>query len=303
MTVDQPGSLEDVILDENFPEVDLALRRGRHVHREDERWYAFLSEGQAVLEGFYRRYGCELVHRSDGYFFLLPVTDALGKRHLTVAEMIVGQGLALAYLDPRAVQKGGIITREELLGQLASVMGTDALMSTFNPKRKRPDERVMQRTVRQKVNEALRRLSQLGFVELLDADQLRLPPSLMRFAEPVKGLDAPSEALKQLLERGEVSLGPGDPDGEVSLPPDEDGFGDDGFAEDGSLAGEGAAEAPELTETQAFAEEELAQAEELTSAEEVLPDPEALRAAAANAARISLEDLDLDWDKMSDEEA
>jgi chromosome partition protein MukE len=74
----------------------------------------------------------------------------------------------------------------------------------------------MQRTVRQKVNEALRRLSQLGFVQLLEGDQLRLPPSLMRFAEPVKGLDAPSEALKQLLERGEVSLGPGAADADAS---------------------------------------------------------------------------------------
>lgn len=316
MSVEQPGSLEDVVLDENFPEVDLALRRGRHVHRDDERWYAFLSEGQAVLEGFYRRYGCELVHRSDGYFFLLPVTDALGKRHLTVAEMIVGQGLALAYLDPRAVQKGGVITREELLGQLASVMGTDALMNTFNPKRKRPDERVMQRTVRQKVSEALRRLSQLGFVELLDGEQLRLPPSLMRFAEPVKGLDAPSEALKQLLERGEVSLGPGDPDGETSLPVDEDSLHDGAFAEGGSSDAEDATETGEFSEVDGFAGgeelaeeeelaggEELAAEEELDEEEEAPPDAEALREAAANAARVSLEDLDLDWDKMSDEEA
>jgi chromosome partition protein MukE len=200
--------LEEVIADESFPEVDLALRRGRHVHQGDERWYDFLVEAQPFLEAFYRRYGCELEQRSDGYFFLLPVTDGLGKRHLGVPEMIVGQGLALCFLDPRSVQSGGVVAREELLNQLAAVMGTDALMNTLNPKRKRADERVMQRTVRQKVNEALRRLSQLGFVELLDGDQLRLWPSLMRFAEPVRGLDAPSEALKRLLERGEVSLVP-----------------------------------------------------------------------------------------------
>jgi chromosome partition protein MukE len=202
--------LEDAILDDCFPEVDLALRRGRHIHKGDERWFRFLSEAQPLLEPFYQRYGCELAQRSDGYFFLLPVSDGLGKRHLGVPEMIVGQGLALCYLDPQSVQSGGVVTREELLNQLAAVMGTDALMHTLNPKRKRVDERVMQRTVRQKVNEALRRLSLLGFVELIDAEQLRLAPSLMRFAEPVRGLDAPSEALKRLIERGEVSLGPGD---------------------------------------------------------------------------------------------
>jgi chromosome partition protein MukE len=202
--------LEDVITDESFPEVDLALRRGRHIHKGDERWYEFLTDAQSFLETFYRRYGCELEQRSDGYFFLLPLTDGLGKRHLGVPEMIVGQGLALCFLDPSSVQSGGVITREELLNQLASVMGTDALMQTLNPKRKRADERVMQRTVRLKVAEALRKLAQLGFVELVDAEQLRLWPSLMRFAEPVRGLDAPSEALKRLIERGEVSLGPGD---------------------------------------------------------------------------------------------
>lgn len=202
--------LEDVVTDESFPEVDLALRRGRHIHKGDERWYEFLNDALPHLETFYRRYGCELEQRSDGYFFLLPLTDGLGKRHLGVPEMIVGQGLALCFLDPSSVQSGGVITREELLNQLASVMGTDALMQTLNPKRKRADERVMQRTVRLKVAEALRKLAQLGFVELVDAEQLRLWPSLMRFAEPVRGLDAPSEALKRLIERGEVSLGPGD---------------------------------------------------------------------------------------------
>jgi len=211
------SELGDVVRDEHFPAVDLSLRRGRHIHRDDTDWYAFLLEAQVLLEEFYRRYGCELVHRSDGYFFLLPVSDSLGKRHLSVAEMIVGQGLALAYLDPGTVQNGGVVTREELLGQLATVMGTDALMRALNPKRKKPDERLMQRTVRQKVVEALRRLSQLGFVELLEGDRLRLPPSLLRFAEPVRGLEAPSEALAQMLQRGEVQLGPGDADGEDTL--------------------------------------------------------------------------------------
>jgi chromosome partition protein MukE len=200
-------TLEDVIADESFPEVDLALRRGRHVHKGDERWYELLVDAQALLEPFYQRYGCSLEQRADGYFFLVPQTDALGKRQLGVAEMIVGQGLALCLLDPRSVESGGVVAREELLNQLASVMGTDALMRTLNPTRKRMDERMMQRTVRLKVNQALGRLAQLGFVTLLEGEQLRMWPSLMRFAEAVRGLEAPSEALRRLIEKGEVSLG------------------------------------------------------------------------------------------------
>jgi chromosome partition protein MukE len=210
------SNLGDVVLDASFPEVDLALRRGHHVHKGEERWYAFLSDAQALLEPLYQRYGYELVHRSDGYFFLLPVSDGLGKRALSVPEMIVGQGLALAYLDPRALEKGGVISREELINQLAAALGSDALLQVLSPKRKRQDDRVRERNARLKVADAARRLAQLGFVELLEGEQLRLCPSLMRFAEPVRGLAAPAEALRQLLARGEVSLGPGDTEAEDS---------------------------------------------------------------------------------------
>lgn len=201
------SQIGDVVVDESFPAVDLALRRGRHIHKGDERWYAFLFDAQALLEHFYGRYGYELVHRSDGYFFLLPANEALGKRQLSVPEMIVGQGLALAYLEPSRLEKGGILTREELINQLAATMGTDALLQALAPQKKRPDERVAQRNARNKVAEALRRLEQLGFVELLTGEELRLAPSLLRFAEPVRGLEAPSEALRKLIERGEASLG------------------------------------------------------------------------------------------------
>lgn len=201
------SQIGDVVADESFPAVDLALRRGRHIHKGDESWYAFLFDAQPLLEQFYGRYGYELIHRSDGYFFLLPANESLGKRQLSVPEMIVGQGLALAWLEPSRLEKGGIISREELLNQLASAMGADALLRTLAPQKKRPDERVAQRNARNKIAEALRRLEQLGFVELLDAEQLRLAPSLLRFAEPVRGLEAPSEALRKLIERGEVSLG------------------------------------------------------------------------------------------------
>src|SRR5687767_10921149 len=96
--------LEDVVLDEVFPDVDLALRRGRHLDRDDASWYSFLVDAQAQLEAFYRRFGCELVHKSDGYFYLLPTSDKLGRRHLSQAEMLVGQALTLLYLDPHTVQ-------------------------------------------------------------------------------------------------------------------------------------------------------------------------------------------------------
>jgi chromosome partition protein MukE len=198
--------LQDVVADPDFPSLDLALRRGRHVDREDSAWYALLLDAQEQLEAFYRRYGCELIYKNDGYFFLLPTTDQLPRRQLSTLDMVVGQALALLYLDPASVERGGLVTREQVIEQLVTVLGSDALMAAFLPKRKRQDEQVAQRMVRSKIAEALRRLAQLGFAEQLADDQLRLRPALLRFADPVRGLAEPSAALAQLVARAEVAL-------------------------------------------------------------------------------------------------
>lgn len=217
MTDSRYLALGDVVSDELFPDVDLALRRGRHIDREDLLWYTFLTDAQALLEAFYRRFGCELVHPADGYFYLLPTSDRLGRRHLSVPEMLVGQALTLLYLDPATLQHGGVIKRGDALSHLAAVMGSEALMRAFNPKRKRLDERVAQEAVRGKFAEAARRLAALGFIELLDDDNLRLRAGLLRFAEPVRGRGSPAEALERLVARGEVVLGDGgDPESDES---------------------------------------------------------------------------------------
>lgn len=204
-------SLYEVILDADFPELDLALRRGRHVDRDDIAWYELLSNAQEHFEAFYRRYHCELIHKSDGYFYLLPTGNQLSRRQLSPGDMLVGQALALLYLDPVTVERSGRVTAEDLIAQLVGVLGSDALIRAFNPKRKRYDERVAQKTVRSAVAQATRRLAQLGFVELADGDQLRLRAALLRFAEPVRGMSAPAEALAKLVAQGEVALEPDAP--------------------------------------------------------------------------------------------
>lgn len=197
--------LQDVILDPSFPELDLALRRGAHIDRDDLALYTLLTDAQDHLEALYRRYGCELVHKPDGYFYLLPTGEKLSRRQLGAGDMLVGQALALMYLDPATVEHGGRTTTEEVVAQLVVVLGSDALIRAFNPKRKRYDERVAQKTVRTKVAEGIRHLAALGFVDL-DGDAVRLRPALLRFAEPVRGMSAPAEALAKLVASGEVTL-------------------------------------------------------------------------------------------------
>ena len=199
------ASLEEVVQDLMFPAVDVALRRGRHIDREDGDWYAFITDAQDHLEQLYRRYGCELVTQSDGYFYLLPTGDQLSRRHLSAGEMLVGQTLALQYLDPSTIQSGGVVTREQLLSRLAGLVGDRELAKALEPRRKRfDDERIVHEIIRKRVAEGTRRLATLGFIEILDEDHLRLRSPLLRFADPVRGLSDASVAMERLIAKGEI---------------------------------------------------------------------------------------------------
>jgi chromosome partition protein MukE len=76
--------------------------------------------------------------------------------------------------------------------------------------------------VRTKVGDALRRLAELGFVDVLDDTRLRLRPALMRFAEPVRGLGDRSAALERLVRVGEVALDDGEQASEEDASLDEE---------------------------------------------------------------------------------
>lgn len=208
MTSSRFTTLADAVEDAAFPDVDLALRRGRHIHRDEGEHYLFLRDAQAVLEPFYRRYDCELVERSDGYFYLLPSGDRLGRRHLSAGEMLVGQALTLLFLDPATVRDGGVVTRDQVLGHMASAVGPQALMRAFHPTKKRYDERVAAEAVRTRVSEALRRLATLGFVDVGDEGRVRLHASLLRFADPVRGDASPEVELARLVAAGELIVDP-----------------------------------------------------------------------------------------------
>ncbi|MEJ7599826.1 MAG: chromosome partition protein MukE [Kofleriaceae bacterium] len=206
MTARRYTELQEVVLDPSFPDLDLALRRGRHIDREDFAWYTLLTDAQEPLETFYRRYGCELVHKTDGYYYLLPTGEKLSRRQLAPGDMLVGQALALMYLDPSTIERGGRVTTEDVVAQLAVVLGAEALVRAFHTKKKRYDERVAQKAVRTKVADGIRHLEALGFVEVGDESQLRLRPALLRFAEPVRGLGQPAAALAKLVADGEIAL-------------------------------------------------------------------------------------------------
>jgi len=220
---DRHSSLADVIGDPVFPDVDLALRRGRHIDREDGDWYQFLTDALDHLEPLYRRYGCELVAQADGYFFLRPTGKQFRVRRLSGGEMLVGQALALHYLDPSTLQSGGVITQEQVLARLSNLISDAALADALNPKKKHNSERVIQETIRTKVSSAIHRLIKLGFIDKVEQDRVRLRASLLRFADPVRGLEQRDRALERLIASGDIVL----PESEAGEPDDDDDHHDE----------------------------------------------------------------------------
>ena len=198
--------LEEVVLDPLFAEVDIDLRQGRHVNQHETDRYGFLRDAQAHLEPFYRQYDCELRRATEGFFYLVPTGGRLGRRRLTLAEMLVGQVLCVLRFDPANVESSGVITNEQVVRRLAALVGEERLMAVLNPRRKRHDDRVAQENVRDEVEKALRGLAGLGFVDAVNAGQIRLCPSLLRFAGPVHGLEDRAQALERLISEGEITL-------------------------------------------------------------------------------------------------
>lgn len=198
-------SLQAVIEDVLFPQVDLSLRAGRHIDQDDFAAYAFLSEGQAALETFYRRYGWDLIRSTEGFFYLRPTSTKLRRRRLGIAEMLVGQSLAYLFLDPATLEAAGVVSRTQVFEILVNLVGEERLKLALFPRRRRRDQRTEDVQVRQEFDRALRTLQSLGFIDFVD-EQVRLRQPLMRFVEVVKGLSDPRESLARLVAHGEAEL-------------------------------------------------------------------------------------------------
>ncbi len=211
MTLNIFSSLESVLNDDLFPEVDVGLRSGRHYNLDgDVREYEFIQAAEEWLQGFYTRYGCRLAHGAEGYFYLLPDGALLGQKRLTAAEMLVGQTLALMRMDPAHLSRYGRIAEEKLLGTLENLLGSERLFALRAPRARGRDRETDAEKTREEVRRSLNGLQRLGFVERIAEGDLRhvIPrASVMRFADPVRGGEETWQALDRLVRMGEVAVG------------------------------------------------------------------------------------------------
>ncbi len=202
-------NLGDVIADERFSGVDLALRRGRHIGLDDVEDFAFLQDTRHLLRDFYDGYGWQLEFADEGLFFLVPLNDSLGRSQLSENAMLVGQACLLLHLDRASTRDAGWVTRAQVLEHLGAVLGEEELGARLTGTKKRRETRRID-LVHQKLGGALRELHRLGFV-VVKGERVQLRQALVRFADPVRGDGDWRRRLEDLVLRGYVVL-PGEPD-------------------------------------------------------------------------------------------
>ncbi len=208
-------SLEEVVTDPLFPEIDHRLRTGAHIDMDDIRSYELLLQAEPFLQGFYEGYGCRLVQGQEGYYYLLSEGELLGRHRLSVAEMLVGQVLALLRMDPSYLMTTGRIPVDHVLSHLEMLLGRQRLVELLATRARGRDTETDNRKIREAVDKAVNGLARLGFLVVERGSGHVLPrKSIMRFADPVRDAGDPAAALEELVKHGEAGIEEVDRNGE-----------------------------------------------------------------------------------------
>lgn len=179
-----------------FAEVDTALRRGKHISRNDIGTYEFVTQNFDDFESFYAAYGARLIQHPDGFFFLLARGALIPTRLLPQSAMHLGMFIAFKRRDPDLTRSDGRMSIAGLLQDLETSVPADTLTQVYAPKQKASLEG---ERIHAEVMKALKLLAELDFVEI-DGDQLIAHESINRFAELAKHSNAPGETAKLALE-------------------------------------------------------------------------------------------------------
>ncbi len=174
---------------------------------DDIRSYELLLQAEPFLQVFYEGYTCRLVHGQEGYYYLLSEGDLLGRHRLSVAEMLVGQVLALLRMDPSYLKTTGRIPVDHILSHLEMLLSRQRLVELLAPRACGRDVETDNRKIREAVDKAVNGLGRLGFLAVERTSGNVLPrKSIMRFADPVRNAGDLAAALEELIKRGEVEL-------------------------------------------------------------------------------------------------
>lgn len=187
-----------------FPELDTALRAGRHIGIDELDKHAFLMDFQAEFEQFYQRYNVELILAPEGFFYLRPRSTTLIPRSvLTELDMMIGKVLCYLYLSPERLAHEGIFTLQELYEELLTLADENKLLKLVNQRSSGSD--LDRQRLYDRVKTSLKRLRRLGMLFFIGNDnKFRIAQSIFRFGADVRMGDDMQEAQLRMIRDGEA---------------------------------------------------------------------------------------------------
>lgn len=192
-----------------FVDADLTLRRGGHVNRTNFALHGWVRDNYTELKHFYLNYGCALQQHPDGCFFLVNTGTMMKTRVLSKACVHLGTFLALKARDPEITKTSGWIPIEQLLQDIVTTVSKETLSQVYAPRTK---ESVVSRRVSDELQNSIKTLSELKFIEIRES-ALRPLEAIGRFADLARYDNEPDEIAKsRLIDAFGVTWQLGDPE-------------------------------------------------------------------------------------------
>lgn len=194
-----------------FPELDSALRSGRHIALDDLDNHMFLMDFQSELETFYHRYNVELIRAPEGFFYLRPRSTTLIPRSvLSELDMLVGKVLCYLYLSPERLAHEDIFTVQELQEELVTLADESRLLKLVNQRSTGSD--LDRQKLLDKVKTSLNRIRRLGMIHFIQNDtKFRITEAIFRFGADVRSNNDMQDAQLKLIRDGEAIIIDGSP--------------------------------------------------------------------------------------------
>lgn len=199
------NKMAQAIANSIFPELDTALRAGRHIGLDELEQHTFLMDFQAEFEQFYQRYNVELILASEGFFYLRPCSTTLIARSvLSELDMMIGKVLCYLYLSPERLAHEGIFTLQVLHEELLTLADENKLLKLVNQRSSGSD--LDRQRLYDRVKRSLNRLRRLGMLSFVDNSnsKFRIAESIFRFGADVRRGDDMQEAQLRMIRDGEA---------------------------------------------------------------------------------------------------
>lgn len=207
-------------MDDQFPHIDLLLRRGGHINRSQLTAYDYVTHHFDQLQEYYRHYQCALTQHPDGFFYLLVKGSLLSSRLLPKSCVHLGMFIALKARDPEITQSGGRLSISQLFQDIETSVPRETLQRTYAPQRRHMTDP----SITEELHRALDLLAELRFIEAT-ATTVRPLEAIHRFADLARHNNAPDPDAKLhlLIQRGIVFLESDEPEMERDADHDNNG--------------------------------------------------------------------------------